>query len=502
MGGRPGADRRGGAHVPTTVLRDRAGALLCRSPRHGRRAVRRVLEPHDGRLRRGADRIRSSSPSLDEFHADVSDGHVHRPPVQRRRRELRPAGEPLPAADGSRQRRPDPGRRLHRRGPSVQFERRFLGMHRLRDLKQAEPVYQLSDGDFPPILSLDARTRRLPKLRTETVGRTNDIREVTDAIERRTGITLIGPGGVGKTRLALEVAAEATLGYARNILADGLCFCDLAPITDPATLPELVGASLELPHRRHQTIVDSIIDHLRHRRTLLLLDNCEHLVEPCADSASMLRPVPRHDVLMTSRSPLGLAQERLYTVAPMWVPPKQREGRASRITSQYVCFLRGPGTSIPNCRSTPHRCRRSLRSVAGATVCRSRSSSSRRAAGRSPCARSSTRCQDEQVILPWTRPSAFERQRTIENAVAWSYKLLDSEARTLLNVASVFAPEFDLAALRFVGADRRACPRGAASPTSSTCRCWRAIPDRRAVDSGCWRRSACLDWRTCGRQAA
>ena len=339
-------------------------------------------------------------------------------------------------------------------GLPSQFERRFLGMHRLRDLKQAEPVYQLSDGDFPPILSLDARTRRLPKLRTETVGRTNDIREVTDAIERTTVITLIGPGGVGKTRLALEVAAEATLRYARNILTDGLCFCDLAPITDPATLPELVGASLELPRRRDQTIVDSIIDHLRHRRTLLLLDNCEHLVEPCADLVSMLTArCPGTIVLMTSRSPLGLPQERLYTVAPMRVPPKQPRGTSIEDHESVRLFLaraRDVNPELPvdtaSMEAIAEICRRcdGLPLAIELIASRCRALTPREILDA---------LEDEQVILPRTRPSAFERQRTIENAVAWSYELLDSEARALLDVASVFAPEFDLAALRFVGAD-------------------------------------------------
>ena len=357
-----------------------------------------------------------------------------------------------------------------------QFARRFLGMHRLRDLKQAEPVYQLNTGDFPPIHSLDARTRRLPKLRTETVGRTHDIREVTAAIERTSVLTLIGPGGVGETRLALEVASEATLRYARTILADGLCFCDLAPITDPASLPELIGASLELlaatrpdDRRRHRRPSSSSTDapaprQLRASRA------------PCAEFVSTLTArCPGTVVLMTSRSPLGLPEERLYTVAPMRVPPKRPSGASIDDHESVVLFLaraRDVNPEMPldtaSLESIAEICRRCdglpLAIELIASRCRALTPQEILEA-----------LDHEQVTLPTARPSAFERQRTIENTVAWSYELLDDEARATLDVASVFAPEFDLDALRHVGAD--------VVPPSHTARVVRHLVDMSMLES-------------------
>ena len=301
--------------------------------------------------------------------------------------------------------------------------------------------------------------RRLPRPRTATIGRVDDIHEITDALGQGGLTTLVGPGGVGKTRLALEAAAEASLVYARNVLADGLCFCDLAPVADPAALLDLLRTSLEVPRRPDQSMVDGIVDYLRHRRSLIILDNCEHLLEACCDLAStLLARSPDTVLLATSRAPLGVPGEFIRPVAPMPLPPNTPDpvpigGNESVRLFLARAYDANPALVIDD---------RSLLAIG--QICRQ--------CDGLPLAieLTASRCRAltpaeiidalarEGVNPPSSRPRAFERQRTIENTIAWSYDLLDEDARTLLDISSVFAPEFDLVALETVS--RESIPEG------------------------------------------
>ncbi len=330
--------------------------------------------------------------------------------------------------------------------------RRYLGRHRLRDLRHDEPVYQLSPGEFPPIHSLDAGLRRLPRLRTATVGRADDIRAVTALLAEKPLTTLIGPGGVGKTRLALEAAAEASLAYAKHVLSDGLHFCDLGPVMDPTTLVDTVASSLDVPRRRDQALIDGIVDQLRHRRFLLLLDNCEHVLDAAAELVSTLMArCPSTVLLATSRAPLGVPGEHLYSVPPMPLPPSTPDPVRIEANEAVRLFLARALDADPNLvvdEEAVTAIGRICRQCDGlplaieliASRCRSLSPQDIAAA-----------LAVEDVTLPVRRPSAFERQRTIENTIAWSYDLLEPDARLLLDIASVFSAEFGITALEAVG---------------------------------------------------
>jgi predicted ATPase len=339
------------------------------------------------------------------------------------------------------------------------MSRKFLGAHRLRDLSEAEPVYQLSAGDFPPIRSLDSSLRRLPRPRTDTIGRQDAIEELTKALGEPGLLTLIGPGGVGKTRLALEVAAEATLRYARDSMADGLVYCDLAVITDPATLPEFVAAELEIPQRRDETVLEAIVDHLRHRRSLVILDNCEHLLDMCVALVStILARCVRTVVLATSRAPLDIPREQRFHVGPMSVP-SPAAGTEDVATHDAVRLFLARAREVNPALSIGEEALLTIgqicRQVDGlplaielvASRCRVLSPAEIREA-----------LEHEPAMLPRDAPSPFQRQRTIENTIAWSYGLLEPEARLLMDVASAFAPEFSFAALREVGSEFVSAP--------------------------------------------
>ena len=157
-----------------------------------------------------------------------------------------------------------------------------LGEHRLRDLGRPERIVQIAHpdlpSDFPPLRSLDAYPGNLPVQRSAFVGRADDIAEVRAAIDAAPVVTLTGVGGVGKTRLALQVAAEAVGRF-----PDGAWFVDLGPVADAGFVAPTFSAALALPERRQGTIEESIVAALRDRNLLVVLDNCEHVIETAAD---------------------------------------------------------------------------------------------------------------------------------------------------------------------------------------------------------------------------
>jgi hypothetical protein len=204
---------------------------------------------------------------------------------------------------------------------------RNLGEHRLRDLNAAEPVFQVSDGVFPPLRSVDLVPTNLPTLRTELIGRRDDIATLSALVERDQLVTLTGTGGVGKTRLALGVAAALAPEF-----ADGCWLVELAPVADGAevlkTVASAIGATV--------TDLDALTAYLSDRRMLLVLDNCEHVLADAADLVdAVLGAAPELHVLTTSREPLGLDGEAVRRVQSLGVPaadaPREDAARAPAV---------------------------------------------------------------------------------------------------------------------------------------------------------------------------
>jgi len=195
-----------------------------------------------------------------------------------------------------------------------------LGEHRLSDLARPERVFQLLapglPDDFPPLRSLDALPHNLPVQLTSFVGRERELAAVRAALAAHRLVTLTGAGGCGKTRLGLQVAADALAAF-----ADGAWFVDLAALADAALLPQAVLAALGLPEAPGRPPLAALADVLRRRALLLVLDNCEHLVEACARLAdALLRACPRLRILATSREVLGVPGEATHRVPSLGVP--------------------------------------------------------------------------------------------------------------------------------------------------------------------------------------
>jgi len=194
----------------------------------------------------------------------------------------------------------------------VDLELRDLGEHRFRDLAAPERVYQLGDGDFPPLKSL-YRTN-LPVPATPFVGRAREVGEVVELLRREDVrlLTLAGPGGTGKTRLALQAAAEAAEGF-----PDGIAWVPLAPLRDPALVLASVAQALPVKEEAGRPLAETLAGTLAGGQALLLLDNAEHLLPGLVAELAPLREFAGVTLLVTSRERLQLQGERVYGVPPL-----------------------------------------------------------------------------------------------------------------------------------------------------------------------------------------
>jgi predicted ATPase/class 3 adenylate cyclase len=193
---------------------------------------------------------------------------------------------------------------------------RDLGVHRLRGLDGPERLHQLAaDGladDFPPPRTLDARPSNLPLQLTSFVGREEEVAEVERLLGQARLLTLTGPGGSGKTRLAVAVAADLLTGF-----RDGACFVDLAPVTDPALVPAAVANALGVPEDAGRPILEGVKEHLRHRELLGVVDNFEQVAEAGPVLEELLTAAPGLRAMVTSRIVLSLRGEQEYAVPPL-----------------------------------------------------------------------------------------------------------------------------------------------------------------------------------------
>ena len=198
-----------------------------------------------------------------------------------------------------------------------------LGVHRLKDLGRPEHVFQLmvptAPTDFPPLLSLDHHPNNLPAQVSSWVGRLEAIATLADIVAEHRLVTLVGPGGAGKSRLALHVAAD-TLERFR----DGVWLIELAPLVDPAGVVPAIRTVLSVPDSPAPDVVDALASTLADRNALLILDNCEHLVGMVAAVVDrLLARAPNLQVLATSRIALGVPGEVAWPVPPLTCPGRR-----------------------------------------------------------------------------------------------------------------------------------------------------------------------------------
>jgi predicted ATPase/class 3 adenylate cyclase len=222
--------------------------------------------------------------------------------------------------------------------PDVSFA--DLGLHRLKDLTRPEHVWQVNHPDlvtdFPALRSLEARRHNLPVQLTTFIGRDLEVREVRKRLAINALLTLLGPGGIGKTRLALQAAAESVDDFEH-----GIWLVELSPISDPELVAQHVAAVLGVREEAGRPLAESIAESLEERTVLLVLDNCEHVVETCADLADhLLRSSAGLRVLATSREPLGVYGEAVFALPPLELPDRDDARAESATESSAVRLFR------------------------------------------------------------------------------------------------------------------------------------------------------------------
>jgi len=299
-----------------------------------------------------------------------------------------------------------------------QSKLRDLGAHRLKDLTEAQRIYQLGDADFPPLKSLQ-RTN-LPVTATALVGREQELAELCGLLGNGTRlVTLTGAGGSGKTRLALQVAAELS-----DEFGDGVFFVPLAPVQDA----ELVGATIE------QAVGVRELTDLREAETLLVLDNMEHLLASAEVVSSLLGDAPHVKLLATSRAPLRVFGEQEYALDPL---------RQDEAVELFLERARSVRRDVAYDDAVPEICRRldglplALELAASRVKVLDPSSLLERLERRLP-------------LLTGGARDAPERQQTLRATIEWSYDLLEEPLQEALRRLAVFAGSFSLEAAESV----------------------------------------------------
>ncbi len=325
---------------------------------------------------------------------------------------------------------------------------RPLGDHRLRGLRGRVSVFQvLGEGlraDFPVLRSVDALTGNLPQQLSSVVGREQLVGDVAEMVREHRLVTLTGVGGVGKTRLAVEAGAELAAEF-----PDGVWLVELASVGDPDAVPTAIATVLGVTPQGDTPLVDTLAETLAGRQLLLVVDNCEHVLQMATATVSaLLARSGRVRIVATSRESLGVAGEHNLAVPPL--------GCDGGVTSDAVTLFVDRARAVRPEFGIADEATAAAVSEICATVdglpLGIELAAARMAAMSALEVRD--RLSDRFRLLQAGTPGP-ERQLTLRHAVDWSYDLLTDDERALLRTTSVFAGGFDLAALVAVvgGAD-------------------------------------------------
>jgi len=321
-----------------------------------------------------------------------------------------------------------------------------LGEHRLRDLDQPVQVFQVGGGSFAPLRSLDVLPGNLPSLASSFVGRHEELAALAEELGSRRLVTLTGVGGVGKTRLALQVAAELLPGF-----ADGAWVCELAAAANGDEMAQVVASALGMAQRAQMTLDESIVDFLRTRQMLVVLDNCEHLLDAAAGLAEMiLAGAPSVRMLATSREGLGISGEHVRPVRSLLVAVD-----ADAAAGDAVVLFAERARAV-----APEFTLDDARLAAVVEVCRRLDGiplaielAAARVATMTP-AEIAGHLDERFRLLTGGRRGRVERHQTLRAAIEWSYSLLRDTERTVFDRLGVFPASFDeTAAIAVCGSD-------------------------------------------------
>jgi predicted ATPase/class 3 adenylate cyclase len=316
-----------------------------------------------------------------------------------------------------------------------------MGEHRLKSILRAVHLYQLSSpglpSHFPPLKTLDHSPNNLPEQLTSFIGREKEIGEIRSLLGAARLVTLTGSGGTGKTRLSQEIGAQLLTSF-----PNGVWLIELAPLTDPSQIMPAMAQVLGLQELPFSPLTSLVMDYLRDKKILLILDNCEHLIQACARLANdLLHQCAGLKILASSREALGIAGEVSYHVPSLGAAESTQlfADRARAVNSNFRL-------TDANASSIAQICSR----LDGIPLAIELAAARVKVLAPEQIA---ARLNDRFRLLVGGSRTALPRQQTLRALIDWSYDLLSEEEKRLLQFASVFVGGWTLEALEAVASD-------------------------------------------------
>jgi predicted ATPase/class 3 adenylate cyclase len=314
-----------------------------------------------------------------------------------------------------------------------------LGEHQFKGLLQAEKIFQIHapdlQKDFSALISISVAKNNLPVQLTSFIGRERERAEAKQKLAGARLLTLIGPGGTGKTRLSLQLAADMIPNF-----IDGVWLVELAPLADSSLILQTVASVLGVREQRGMPLLDIVINFLRAKNLLLILDNCEHLIEASAQLADQfLRTSPNIKIIASSREALGINGETVYRVPSLSLPDQAKVTPEALAGFESIqLFVERARASNPNFNLTENNassiaqiCRR----LDGIPLALELAAARLKVFSAEQIA---TRLDDRFRLLTGGSRTALPRQQTLRALIDWSYDMLSEEERALLRRLSVF----------------------------------------------------------------
>jgi len=331
-----------------------------------------------------------------------------------------------------------------------------LGSHRLKDLTEAEQVWQVTiaglSSEFPPLKSLDTLPNNLPIQRTTFVGRDHDVAEVKGLLSRHRLLTLVGSGGVGKTRIALQVGADLL-----DHFPDGVWFAHFAPISDPELVSSVIAQALGMSQKEDQRVDESIPTWLKRKKLVLILDNCEHVLETVATiAAAIMGTAPDVRILNTSRQVLDISGEEIFRVPSLDVPHTIADLTPAAVAqfgavALFVDRARSVDKSFTLTDDTAPIVADICRRLDGIPLAIELAAARVKVLSVPNLAQ---RLNERFKLLTGGSRDVLPRQKTLGALIDWSYDLLTSQEQTLFLRLGIFARGFALeAATRVCGGE-------------------------------------------------
>lgn len=315
---------------------------------------------------------------------------------------------------------------------------RDLGEHRLKDLTRPEHIFQIVHpelpSEFPPIKTLDAFPNNLPAQLTSFIGREKEINEIINALNTSRLVTLTGSGGTGKTRLSVEVGSQLLTNFQH-----GVWLVELAPLSNEAQIIPALAQAFGLQELPFNPLAKLVDDYLRDKKLLLILDNCEHLIDACARLADHLLHLSAGvKILASSREALGIAGEVAYRTPSL---------ADSESTQLFVDRARAANSKFSLTDSNASAIAQICHRLDGIPLAIELAAARTKILSAEQIA---TRLDDMFRLLVGGSRTALPRQQTLRALIDWSYDLLSDEEKRLLQFASVFVGGWTLDALEFV----------------------------------------------------